>query len=378
MAKLAGSNDFEKLKSLCAKPYKEQAVWFLNAFWDTFAEKESEKLWKFVEKITKLDLQNGVEGCEVDEMKAHQFLEHFQETMTVREMRDTLRETGAIVGTPKMIPLTHMLIFRYKADWHTLVNAAQGDNSDKIEKAQKMLDEVQRSFREAESKSQQAKDALKKAENAEADAKKREAEAKASEAQAKTKQEESRAREAESRAAQEELEKALKELHDQEEAFRKRKEELETRSNDESTGVVQRNKAKNELSQHLAKDPLPLSRAKITQEAAVKKADKATQAASEARTAAEAAAVQATKDRSSAEQASKQAVADRQASAVAKEQAEAAADEAARKVEEAEAYLEEVKNQPGCAHGSIFWLNRELKEAKAYMPERKGGYRKDK
>lgn len=33
MAKLAGANDLEKLHSLCAKTYKEQAVWFLNSFW---------------------------------------------------------------------------------------------------------------------------------------------------------------------------------------------------------------------------------------------------------------------------------------------------------------------------------------------------------
>ncbi len=29
---LQGSNDKEKLESLCKKTYKEQAVWFLNAF----------------------------------------------------------------------------------------------------------------------------------------------------------------------------------------------------------------------------------------------------------------------------------------------------------------------------------------------------------
>jgi len=48
----------------------------------------------------------------------------------------------------------------------------------------------------------------------------------------------------------------------------------------------------------------------------------------------------------------------------------------AKKVEEAEAFLQEVKSQPGCAHGAIWWLERELKEAKAYMPEKKGGYKK--
>ena len=30
---LPGANDLERLHALCGKTYKEQAVWFLNAFW---------------------------------------------------------------------------------------------------------------------------------------------------------------------------------------------------------------------------------------------------------------------------------------------------------------------------------------------------------
>jgi len=411
MAKLTGANDYEKLKDLCTKTYKEQSVWFLNAFWEDFASKEAEKLWNYAHKIAQLDLQKGAEGNEVDEVVAHRFLEHFQETQTVREMRDNLRETGAVQGNIKMFPLEHHLIFRYKADWHKLVNAPQGDNSKEIAKAQKMLDEVQVAFREAESKAQAAKVALKEAEATEAEAKrsaqaarsaedeakaseanakKREAEAKAAAAEAKAKEEDAVAKEAEAKTAQEELERALQDLKEQEETYRKKTEELQARSEDESTGVVQRNKAKNELSQHLAKDPLPLSRAKITQEAAVKKADKATQAAASARQSASAsrasseqAAAQASKAakeaeaaRRSAEQAAVKAAQAKEAATQAAQAAEDAADEMSKKVDEAEAYLQEVKAQPGCAFGSIWWIERELEEQKKYMPERKGGKKK--
>jgi len=47
------------------------------------------------------------------------------------------------------------------------------------------------------------------------------------------------------------------------------------------------------------------------------------------------------------------------------------------KVAEAEAYLEEVKSTPG-GEGSLWWIDRELHEAKAYMPTSKGGYKKAK
>jgi len=83
------------------------------------------------------------------------------------------------------------------------------------------------------------------------------------------------------RAAQEELEAALAELKAQEDAFNNRTAELTALS--KGPALVAANRAKNELAQHLSSDPLPLRRAKITQEAAVKRADRATQAAAAAR-----------------------------------------------------------------------------------------------
>jgi len=390
MAKLAGANDVERLKDLCSKNFKSQAVWFLNAFWDDGLDKEAEKCWSYVQTLQKLDLQKGADGNEVDELNQHRFLEAFHETQTVREMRDNLRSSGAIGDSVKMIPLSHYLIFKYKIDWHVLVNAAQGDNRKEIEEAQRKLDEVQAAFKEADSKAQQAKAALREAEARESEAKSREAqaktteaEAKAKEADAKQKEANAKSREAEAKAAQEELQAALAELHSQEHAYNNKTTDLKRRSEDENTGVVNRNKAKAELAQHLAEDPLPLRRAKITQEAAVKKADKASQLATDARAAAEAALKQATSARASAEESAREATAARssaekarQHAANAKAAAEEALEEMQRKVDEAEAYFLEVKSKPGSAKGSIWWMERELHEAKAYLPTKKGGYSK--
>ncbi|ELR19334.1 TolAlike protein [Acanthamoeba castellanii str. Neff] len=310
---LQGSNDKEKLESLCKKTYKEQAVWFLNAFWGTTKD-DAEKFWKFVAKCIELDTDKKAAGSDLDEFQAHRFLEHFQESMTVQAMRDRLRNTGAIsAGQFKRVPLTHMLTFKYNVDWHELVNAVQGDQEE-IRKAQKMLDEVNAAFSEAESKKEEATAALHSAKQ----------------------------REEELKAAKVELEAALAELKAQEDAYNHKTEDLKKRS--EEGGVVQRNKAKNELAQHLAEDPLPLRKAKITQEAAVKKTERAAVAA-------EAAA---------------------QEAARAKEAAEAAFAEASKRVEEAEAYLEKAKNS--LPHGGVWWMERELHEAKAYLPKSKGGF----
>jgi len=371
---LKGANDMEKLKELATRTFKAQAIWFLNSFWDGVGQKESEKVWEYVGKIAKLDLQKGAGGNEVDELQMHRFLEFFQETMTVREMRDSLRSKGAIGDLVKMVPLVHYLIFRYNVDFHVLVNASQGDNRKEIEEAQRKLDAVSEAYAEAEAKAHAAKTAL-------AEAKAREAAAKKSEAESKSKAEMSKVKETEARAAQVELEAALAEVKAQEDSFNAKTADLKRKS--EEGTVVAQNKAKNELAQHLASDSLPLRKAKITQEAAVKKAEKASKAAADARVAAENAAVEATKSRKAAEEAARQAEASRKQAEKAREaseratrEAEAAVEAMQVKVDEAEAFLKEVKSRPGKAAGAIWWMERELHEKKKYLPERKGGITK--
>jgi len=342
------STNFNKLTSLTKKAYKDQAIWFLNGFWHKYSN-DAELVWKYVHKFQQIDLQKGAEGNEVDEMNAHKFLESFQQTQTVREMRDNLRATGAIQGNPKAFPLTHFFIFKYQVNWKDLINSTQGDNKEEIEEAQRKLKAVQIAFNASQKKAEEAKAALDLS--------------KTREREAKAKEQESIQKEAELKAAKIELEAALAELKAQESAFNNKTNSLKAKSEDESTSVVQRNKSKNELAQHLAEDPLPLRRSKINQEAAVKKAEKATKAAADAVVASEA-----------ATRAAADAVA---ASEKAKQAAEKAVEDMSAKVDEAEAFLQEVKSKPGVAAGAIWWMERELHEAKAYLPEKKGGYRKN-
>jgi len=91
-----------------------------------------------------------------------------------------------------------------------------------------------------------------------------------------------------------------------------------------------------------------LRRAKITTEAAVKKAERTAQEA--------AAAVEHAR--------------------LARVAAENAVDEALRQVEAAEAYLQEVKSKPGSAAGALWWIDRELHEQKKYLPTSRGGITK--
>jgi len=305
----------------------------MNAFWDSFASNEAESLWGYVGKCVQLDLEKKNEGCGLDEVRAHKFLESFGETLTVMALRDKLRQTGAIAQNdrPKIVPIIHYLLFRYNCDWHILVNT-KGDNSEEIKEAQKLLIQVGESFRESDRQAQLVREA-------EAFARKEEAAA--------------REQEAPFKAAQEEVDSALAEVKSQEDSRNSKTELLKKQS--EEGGVVQQNKAKNLLAQHLAEDPLPLRKAKVTLEASLKKAEKA---------------------RAPFEAATKRAEDARHAAEEATARAEEAVENSRRKVQEAEDFLEEVKKKPGSPHGAIWWLQRELEDQKSFLPERKGGGKK--
>ena len=60
-------------------------------------------------------------------------------TMTVREMRNNLRTSGAIGDKVKKVSLAHFLILHYKVDWAEYVNSSQGDNKEEIEEAQRYV-----------------------------------------------------------------------------------------------------------------------------------------------------------------------------------------------------------------------------------------------
>jgi len=366
-----------KLQVICGKSYRDQAVWFLNCFWLDFAEREAETLWQYVLKSNELDLEHHENGSALDEMRAHVFLEKFDETLTVRDMRDKLRSTGAIGQNerPKTVPLTHYLLYKYNADWRKLIDEGrQGGNKEEMAKAERLLAEVQAAFRESEAKASAARAALIEAQKTESAAVSRENEAKAREADAVARENEAREAEAPFKAAQEEVAAALAEVHAQEAEYNGKIADCERRST--TGGVVQQNKAKAELAQLKAEDPLPLRKAKITLEAAEKRAAKArapfeaaTAIATEARTAASQARQQASQAREAASRAA-------QASADAKNAAEAALEAAAARLQEAQAYLEEVKSKPGASYGAIWWIDRELYEQRKYLPVSRGGIAK--
>lgn len=398
----------QKFKEFTNTVYTEQGKCFLNAFWDEH-QNLAEEVWGWAVQFAELDIDNAKEGKDLDEFNAHRFLERNNETKTVKQLREEIKEMD--MDFNKRLALIEYLLFRTRHSVQEFVSRPQGDNKQEIDAAQAALNQataaMQRATKALEESTIAAAKAKKEADIAKrsADDAKRAADeaTRASEearqkaniaseraAQAQASAKEARNKRDELQAAEDELKAVLNEIRQQEAARDDKTRELTAKSEDASLGVVQRNKAKNELAQHLSEDPLPLRQAKITQEAATKKAERARlaadashQAAEQARVEAERAQTEAKKAADSADRAKVEAdrvkaaaIRDAEEAERSRRDAERAANEAKRQFEEmeenfaaAQRYLDEVRSRPGNFQGSLWWIDRDLQEARKFMPK---------
>ena len=255
-------------------------------------------LREYVNRMKELH-QDGENGYELDEFKGHVFLEKSGMTLTVAKMRAVMKEID--IDFNKYISLTEFLIFHYKVKIVDLIDAPQAADP----AAAKRIGEARKAVHMAQAKCAAAQ-------QAESEAKK------ASDAAHKA--------ELEAAAALAKLEEEQKKLDDM-------ITELTAKAGDMSLGVVKRGKASSMLADLKGKDPLPLNRAKITQEAALRKLKRA----------------------------KKKAKKTEEASTTAR----AAAEEAFQAAEQL--LKTEMKKASGGGQGELWWMQRELEEAKKYM-----------
>merc|ERR1712037_985939 len=113
---------------------------------------------------------------------------------------------------------------------------------------------------------------------------------------------------------------------------------------DPSTSTVKKGKAFQQMKKVEGEDPLPLRKAKLEQQAKVRKAKKASRIAGKR---------------------AKKATAAAEAAAAALKQAEAAFEQASETVQKLASSL------GGAGEGTLWWMDRELEEAAQYLPKSK-------
>jgi len=343
---------FHDVKSL---KYRDQAIWFLNVTEIGTDNKECEEVWRIHKKCAQLDKKKE-NGSHLDEFSSHRVLESCSRAYTHQEMRKFLVSVNPDYTKAKKVSLAELLVFNYEVDWKRAVLNKCLDWEAKNE-AEEKLDEAKRTLEEATQASERATIDAKSAQGAEELASKEQDEAgKAAE--------ESRKAE---KALSEEKERskvALEELRQEESKLKEKKQKLEDRSKDSSLGIVKRNKAVAELNMLLSQDPLPLRTAKINKEASfnkisklAKKASKATDAAEQSMKKAEAARITAIKSKEEA--------------ILTGKIAESKIPGAQEACESMQKTLERLLTECKVGKGTIFYLERELKDAKRFLPKQK-------
>jgi hypothetical protein len=303
-------------------------------------EKEAENIFKWTQKFVELDSKQGKKGCELGEFEAHRckhsplalclppptptpapemwtppiaaVLESLGETLSVVELRAKLRKID-LDANGKMALLEY-LAFRFEKPVPAVANAPQGGD----EKQQKAIDEASKLLDSLNAALAELQKALEAQKTAEAELKYGALPLHALLFVVRPTDPLSPAAAAVRLLSR----KSVDALHAQQAAYDDEVKRLEQKSADPKWSTVLRNKAAMELAQLKQKDPLPLNRAKLTQAAALKRAEKL-RAETEVK----------------------------QADTTAKCDAAAAA-------------LEALKAQGGTAHGTLWFLSREVQEAR--------------
>jgi len=323
-AKPSWMEDFQKITGMT---HTEQGIWWLNGFWKEkgCGQDYAEQMWKEVHLAIELEAGKPKmygskvweikEGCDLDELKAHHFLEKLGGTMTVVELRKKL----ALLDLDKnnKMAMSEYLLGKFQKKPEELISAPQGGQAEaaKLEAAKRAVAEAAAVLSQALAREEASAKAAKDAEKA----------LWASE------------------AAKAELAAAVAELEAQEKALADKRNGYLSKINDPQLSAMKKGTATNELAQLDSEDPLPLRKAKITQGAALKKAEKAAKLAADEKVAADVAAAQAVEAKAAAE----------------------------RAFAEAEQQLETLKRKgDGIAQGAVWWMERELIERRKYMPKK--------
>jgi len=282
--------------------YKDQAIWFLNGFWgDGVGVEDAGKVWQYVKKFVELDLmgpdRKGAEGTELDPFWSAKFLEDMDIALPSIERKNALR-TIDVNSNGRMATLEY-LAWKYKKGVKETIDAPQGDNTEAIKAAQKKLDEVSAKLTDCDTKLNASKEEKVKVE-----------------------------------AAQKESDAAMADLKKEQDAYNAKLADLTEKSTN-GTGVA-KSKAANELAQLKNEDPLPLRKAKLTQEATARKLEKQQKALA-------------------------QAIESLEAAYVSLEKA----------MTEAQRDLDAIKNKPGGGKGALWWMQREMFEADDRLPRAK-------
>jgi len=346
---------------ICKKKFREQAIWFIDASNIGSDRQTYELVWQIHKKCALLE-NNNEDGCSVDEFSAHRVLESVKFATTIAQLREFLDNAAqytSINGSSyegcKRISLVEILVYRFNQNWDVLIHC-DGYNSKEIMEAQEKLEAAKKKMEEAIALQKQSLADAEAADEAEQLALLSEEDATKAAATA---------RDAEMKftQAKEAAEKCLEVVRNQENLVASKRLELESIANDDTKGVVKRNRAKAELAVMNTEDPLPLRSARIQNEAAVKRSQKSMEISRNAAVAAEETKLNSQMTRNLAIKSKNKAL-------EAAKALDQVIPEAQQAFSELRIMLEEMIQKHRESKGLLFYIEREIQDAEQYLPKR--------
>jgi len=337
------SDDNAKFAELCKLPYKRQALWFLNGYWNDVVNPDTATtIWNWTREFVRLENLStnprGEEGNELDQFWSAKFLEDNDVAMTQNARKEALRSID--VDHNGRMSLIEYLIWKFNKTVAECANAPQGS----------LTPEEQRELDACQASLVQLADALDRLRQAEE-------QLKTTQAQLADKQKELDGTIASLKALEAEQQAAVDAFEAEERKYKAECDRLKGLSEDQAVSSVQRSKANVQLQQLLAEDPLPLRKAKITQEAVVRRVQK------------EQAPLLQSLATQKAEVAAKQVEVAAQKEQVVQEQ-QSVSDQ----MDQARARIDKLKSMGGIARGQVWWMEREMFEADESLARAKQKY----
>jgi len=157
----------EQFKTVTSKNHKDQAIYFLNAFWEEHG-KEAEDVWKWTQKFIELEKDKWntdhkdekdkkyTPGTDLDEVLARKVLESFGETMTAIAFREKIKALD--IDNNKRIGVIEFCLHKFKCDVKDLLSEKRLVNQgvpQELTDAQHALEEARAELDKVEAKKAQ-------------------------------------------------------------------------------------------------------------------------------------------------------------------------------------------------------------------------------
>lgn len=358
---IQNDKDIRKLQSITKENLKNQATWFLNTCCYNNITK-SDLVYNIYKQCMEYNNKQNYSNvkssdCCINELDAHFLLENIGKPVTQIGFHQYVQSINPSISKFD-IPLLIILFFYFEVDWKVAVNESQSCiDFVEAEKARDSLHQAQKKLQDAIGAENKSLQEINEADNAMEHS--RLQQESLTKAIFDCQNQEALLVEAKKLAEQ-----ALDEVLNQEKSFNQRKQDLENVFKNESNGIVTRNKARAELQIMNNEDPLPLRKAKLKNENALRKLKQSSTATKKSRVAAEDA-------KQKSEQAMEVANRAKTRAMEAAQIAESTIDEAKDAIESLKQRIDEIIINQTIPWGSIYFIDREVREAEKFLPKNK-------